>query len=393
MNINSTDQSIIESAKQSIVTGKYQAEIIIPPDASKTMSLRAENLVSLSSKDPDNLKDSLNSRNGLAVITVIFDPAIKDSEKYSLINALKGIFTGTELKVMMDKYFASLGQDLNQQFKTKVNSLKKKDISINIPDMPVNEELNNQVRKSIDKLSTEDINLKIPKFPWQAQSLLQISPLYANNPRNEVIKPTISQICVPAFTLFAMFFIVMPLAGSIITERKEGAFHRLRTLPVSYFTILLGKIFVYMAICILQFLFMIAIGLYILPRFFDMPALVMGSHYTAIIVTAIMSSLAAIGFGLLVGSWASSQAQASTFGSMMIVILSILGGVFFPVYLMPASIKTVSIISPIRWGIDSFIDLFVRNEGFYSIFLNLAKLFSFFILSVTLSLISYFRRN
>jgi ABC-2 type transport system permease protein len=124
-----------------------------------------------------------------------------------------------------------------------------------------------------------------------------------------------------------------------------------------------------------------------------MPSLIIGSHYTAIFVTAVMSSLAAIGFGLLVGSWASSQAQASTFGSMMIVILSILGGVFFPVYLMPASIKTVSIISPIRWGIDSFIDLFVRNEGFYSIFLNLAKLFSFFILAVILSLISYFRRN
>jgi ABC-2 type transport system permease protein len=393
ISINSLDQSVIQSAKHDIAKGKFQAGIIIPAEISETMADRAEKIVALTITNPETVKDSLNSASGIANVTVIFDPAVKESVKYSLINALDGLFTGTEIKVMMEKYVASIGQDINLQFKTKMNALKEKDISIDIPDHDIKEEMNKKVRMSIDKLSKEDIKIIIPKFPWQAQSLLRVKEEYLNNQRNEVIKPTISQICVPGFTLFAMFFIVMPLAGSIITERKEGAFNRLRTLPVSYFNLLLGKILVYIVICLLQFLFMMAIGFYILPRFFDMPALVIGSHYVAIFVTAVMSALAAIGFGLLVGTWATSQAQASTFGSLMVVILSILGGVFIPVYLMPDSIKDVSIISPLRWGIDSFIDLFVRNEGFISVFSNIAKLFSFFMIALTLSLISFYRRN
>jgi ABC-2 type transport system permease protein len=393
ISINSVDQSVIQSTSQEIAKGKFQAGIIIPAEVSETMSARAEKIVALSITNPETVNDSLKSINGIANVIVIFDPAVKESVKYSLINALDGIFTGTEIKVMIEKYVASIGQDINLQFKTKMNALKEKNISIDIPDNDMKEEMNKQVRQSVDKLSKEDIKINIPKFPWQAQSLLRVKEEYPNNQRNEVLKPTISQICVPGFTLFAMFFIVMPLAGSIITERKEGAFNRLRTLPVSYFNLLMGKILVYIVICLLQFLFMMAIGFYILPRFFDMPALVIGSHYVAIFVTAIMSALAAIGFGLLVGTWATSQAQASTFGSLMVVILSILGGVFIPVYLMPDSIKAVSIISPLRWGIDSFIDLFVRNEGFSSIISNIARLFSFFMIALTLSLISFYRRN
>jgi ABC-2 type transport system permease protein len=124
-----------------------------------------------------------------------------------------------------------------------------------------------------------------------------------------------------------------------------------------------------------------------------MPALVIGTNYSAIFITALASSFAAIGFGLLVGTVASSHAQASTFGSLMIVILGLLGGVFIPVYLIPAGIKAITLISPLRWGIDAFIDLFVRNEGFSSIYINIIGLFSFFLLSLLISTISYSKRS
>ncbi len=392
-NIITTNPSIVEKAKIDIAKGKYQVGIIVPANSSKIMANRAQDIVALSIDNPEAVKDSLNSCNGIANITILFDPAIRESLKYSLISALNSIFTGTEIKVMVNEYFAQFRQDIDRQFKSKMNSLKDKDISIDLPDEQMNKEMNVQIKKTIDKLSNEKIDLKIPQFPWQSQSLLKLTEEYANSQKKLIIKPTVSQTSVPGFTLFAMFFIVMPLAGSIITERDEGAFNRLRTLPVSYFTLLLGKIIVYAAVCMLQFLFMMAIGLFILPHFFNMPALVIGSHYAAIFVTAIMSSFAAIGFGLLVGTWATSQAQASTFGSLMVVILSILGGVFIPVYMMPETIKSISIISPLRWGIDSFIDLFVRNEGFSTIIVNIVRLFSFFALALTLSLFSFLKRN
>ena len=393
-NITSADSLVIQSARNNIASGKYQAGIVVPADATKIMADRAENIADLYYANPKNVDDSLISKKAESGITIFFDPAIKESLKYSLISALDGIFTSTEMKVLVKKYFTRMEQDIKQQYKAKMAMLKNKDISLNMPDFPMKDEITLQVKKSMEAFANEEISFTIPEFPEKTQNLIVLNEEYANNDKiGAVIKPTVSQTRVPGFTLFAMFFIVIPLTGSIITERNEGAFNRLRTLPVSYFTLLFGKIIVYTMVCLLQFFFMMIIGLYVLPAFFDMPALVMGSHYIAIFTTAVMSALAAIGFGLLVGTWARSHAQASTLGSLMVVILGILGGVFIPVYIMPGIIKTLSMISPLRWGIDSFLDLFARNVGFDSIFLNIAKLFLFFVLSLVISLYHYSRRN
>jgi ABC-2 type transport system permease protein len=390
-NIIYKDTLEIQKAKKEIADGKYQAGIVIPSDASWAIEKRAEEMVEFSDIPVDSIINPTKSK--IAGISVCFDPAIKEALKYSLKSALNGILISTEIKTLIKKYFAFLEEDIKVQFKAKMDSLKQKKVSVNIPDLVLNNEINKEVSKTVKNLSSEKFSLKIPKFPWQPQSIIKLIEEYANNGQGAVIKPSVSQNRIPGFTLFAMFFIVIPLAGSIITERNEGAFDRLRTLQVSYFTLLAGKVILYTFICLLQFVFMLSIGFYILPQFFNMPELVIGTHYAAVFVTALMSSLAAIGFGLLVGTIAKSHAQASTFGSLMIVILGLLGGVFIPVYLIPVGIKSLTAFSPLRWGIDAFIDLFVRNEGFSSICLNLVGLFSFFLLSLIISTISYSKRS
>ncbi len=385
------DSSDIRNAKTEIADGKYQAGIVIPLDASQVIDVRTEEMVGLSGTPVDSMLNLMKSK--MAGIQLYFDPAIKESLKYSLVSALNGILISTEMKALIKKYFAFLEEDIKVQFKAKMDSLKQKKVDVNISDQTLNNEINKELNKAIENLSSQKLSLKIPEFPWKPQSIIKLMEEYANNDQKIVIKPSVSQNRIPGFTLFAMFFIVIPLAGSIITERNEGAFNRLRTLQVSYFTLLSGKVILYTFICLLQFLFMLSIGFYVLPGFFDMPELAVGTHYAAVFVTALLSSFAAIGFGLLVGTIASSHAQASTFGSLMIVILGLLGGVFIPVYLIPAGIKSITFISPLRWGIDAFIDLFVRNEGFNSIYLNLMGLFSFFLLSLIISTISYSKRN
>ncbi|MFH0867484.1 MAG: ABC transporter permease [Bacteroidota bacterium] len=392
-NIESSDSLVMKSARHDVASGKYQAGIVVPEDAEKNMAGRAEKIVELCYANPEAAAVPASSKKEETGIIVFFDPAIKETLKYSLKNVLEGIFTGTGMKVLVKKYFTRMEQDIKLQYKAKMATLKNQDISLNMPDFPMKDEIAKQIKKSMDTFANEEVKFIIPEFPLQSKDIIVLNEEYANDDKiGEVIKPTVSQTRVPGFTLFAMFFIVIPLTGSIITERNEGAFNRLRTLPVSYFTLLFGKIIVYTLVCLLQFFFMMLIGIYVLPTFFDMPVLVMGSHYISILITAIMSALAAIGFGLLVGTWARSHAQASTLGSLMVVILGILGGVFIPVYLMPGIIKTFSIISPIRWGLDSFMDLFARNVGFDSVFFNVSKLFLFFILSLAVSLYHYSRR-
>jgi len=63
-----------------------------------------------------------------------------------------------------------------------------------------------------------------------------------------------------------------------------------------------------------------------------------------IFLATVCAALAATGFGLLVGAFATSQGQAALFGSVMVVILGVISGTFLPVYLMPKAIQNISMI-------------------------------------------------
>jgi len=211
--------------------------------------------------------------------------------------------------------------------------------------------------------------------------------------RDQEIRPTAIQNIVPGFILFAMFFIVIPLAASIISEKNEGAFQRLRTLPVGFGIILGSKVTVYFLVCIMQFFLMMLVGLWIFPQFLGIPQLEIGNNAAAILFATAASSLAAIGFGILVGSASATMAQASLFGSVMVVLLGVISGTFLPVHVMPAFLQNLSLISPMRWGIDNYLDVFIRGGGIATIFPRSMLLLAFFILAMTASIYIFAKRK
>jgi ABC-2 type transport system permease protein len=212
-------------------------------------------------------------------------------------------------------------------------------------------------------------------------------------PETSYIKPTPIQNNVPGFILFAMFFIVIPLSGSLITEKNEGAFTRLKTLPVSWFITLSSKVLVFLGVCLIQFLLMLLMGTWVFPSFFGLPALAVGHNYLAIAVVTIAAALAAIGFGILVGSLASTFAQAALFGSVMVVVLGLLSGTFLPIHVMPEAIRMISWLSPVRWGIDSYLLIFIRGGGLLQTLPYILLLLLFFGLAMTISISIFARRK
>ena len=207
------------------------------------------------------------------------------------------------------------------------------------------------------------------------------------------VKPSLIQNDIPGFILFAMFFIVIPLSGSMITEKNEGSFSRLRTLPVRIFHLLSSKVILFLFVCMIQFLLMLMVGTWILPSFFGIPALQTGPHILAILMATTAAALAAIGFGLMVGTFATTPGQAALFGSVMVVILGVISGTFLPVYLMPKAIRIISSVSPIRWGIENYIDIFVRNATLVRILPNIFLLLAFFIFAMIVSIANFARRK
>ena len=186
---------------------------------------------------------------------------------------------------------------------------------------------------------------------------------YALSDRNDAI-PNSVQHNIPAWSMFAVFFIAISLSGNMIKERDDGSFTRLLTMPCPYFLYLLSKVAVYMAVCLLQFAMILAMGVHIFPLL-GLPALTTsGVHFAPLLLTGICSALAAIGYGIAIGKIAVTHQQAAVFASVSTVIMAAVGGIWIPVFIMPPPMQLLSALSPLNWGLEGFYDLFIRGGGF-----------------------------
>jgi len=204
--------------------------------------------------------------------------------------------------------------------------------------------------------------------------------------------PNTAQHNVPAWAVFAMFFIIIPFTNSIISERQEGSQFRLQCAPVPYLSLLLAKVGVYLVVCVIQTVLMILSGIFILPLF-GAPMLELGTHYFALVLVTFSCALAALGFGLMVGSIATTHQQASAFGAVSIIIMAALGGLFVPMYLMPGFMQHVASLSPLNWGISGFYSIFIRGGGVLDVLPQAFKLLSLFIVTVLITYVYRMIKN
>jgi ABC-2 type transport system permease protein len=316
------------------------------------------------------------------------------------------IAKGTSDKIRQNAKFKANKILTNLGFPIGVSDVEEVTDSVNLQiyiDPVLRKSFKSSVVTSLDKYTSKietSIALKMfidemakifPKFKdmeFENIELIHLKETYASNSEMTII-PNSTQHNVPSWTMFAMFFIVIPLAGSMIKEREDGSMFRLMTMPGSYFTVMSAKATVYLIVCILQFLLMLLEGIFVLPLM-GMPMLDLGTNYLGLAIIGLASAFAATGYGIAVGTIANTQTQASSFGSVSIIILAALGGVWVPVYMMPGFMKDVAIFSPLNWGLNAFYDIFVRNSDIKTILPDSIRLFSFFIVCSLIS-IWYFR--
>jgi ABC-2 type transport system permease protein len=321
-----------EETKKEIATGHFFIGIIIPENTSKKLreksSARIGKLLGSFSGDTTAVAEPLDTSK--LKVQLYFDPITKKSFKTTISNSIERIISQIEMQSMVSS-------------------------------------LNEKMKES---------------FPLATPSKLELTPIvslteeYASY-NNSTIIPNSVQHNVPAWTLFAMFFICIPLAGNIIRERDDGSAFRLLTMPGSYMIVILGKMLTYVIVSLIQFALMLCVGVFILPLL-GLPELNIGNNLPMLFLVAFSSGLAATGFGLLVGTIATSHDQASLFGAVFVIILAAIGGIWVPTFVMPEVMKKIAVISPLNWGLEAFYGIFLRNFGFKEIFPEVAKLLLFF---------------
>lgn len=303
----------IESLERAVARGDYQIGIVIPQNTTESIRSRVrQSVMGAFGGEADTIISSDS-------ISIFVDPTTKNSFKSTILSSIR-------------EYAASLQTDfVLREVVLEVNTV--------VP-VPIGD-------------------IDIPK------DMVLLKEQYARLDQGRII-PNSVQHNVPAWGMFAVFFIVISLAGNIIKEREDGSFTRLLTMPCPSWLYLVAKAIVYLVVCLLQLTLMFLMGIYVLPRL-SLPSLALGQSISALVLMSISASLAAIGYGIAIGKVATSNQQASVFGAISVVIMAAVGGVWIPVFVMPEVMQIVSHISPLNWGLSGFYDIFVRDGGLESV--------------------------
>ena len=320
-----------------IAGGAYQIGIIVPQGATSMVRERAKQMVD-KVLYPDSSFRNIHSDQ--VSIVVYFDPVIKNSFKQTIRSALNNFVSGVEGVIM---------------FQTFAEQIE--------PYLPEDSDLNFDHQKSI-----------------------HIEEIYAGS-EDRLMVPNSVQHNVPAWTIFAMFFIIIPLTGNIIKERDSGTYLRLRMMPGSEMNILGSKIFVYLAVCFIQFILMMSVGMFVLPLL-GLPALETGPHKMALLILGLSTALAATGYGVMLGNLARTHEQAASFGSVSVIILAAIGGIFVPIFIMPELMQSISIISPLNWSLEGFQDILLRGYDIAQVLPHILLLLGFFVITLLIAFLS-----
>jgi ABC-2 type transport system permease protein len=197
-------------------------------------------------------------------------------------------------------------------------------------------------------------------------------------------RPSPTQQSVPSWIIFAMFFVVIPLAGVFVAERRQGTLARLRGMDVGFPLILAGKILPYFLINQLQTALMLLTGLYLTPMCGGQALVITGSPSGLALISAAVS-FSAIGAALFIATLATTAEQASTIGGIINVLFGAIGGVMVPKFLMPDFMQDLAMLSPMSWGLDGFLKIFVKGEGVRAVAGESAMLFLFGIIAMALA--------
>lgn len=185
--------------------------------------------------------------------------------------------------------------------------------------------------------------------------------------------PTVSQHNVPAWTIFAMFFVVVSLGSGIVRDKRNGSFIRMKTLPTSYVVSIFSRQITYLVVTMAQTLLIFAIGVWVFPLV-GLPRLELPGDYTGLALVSLLCGWCAVSYAIVVGVFAKTEEQANGFGAMSIVILAAIGGLMVPDFIMTGPFRAAMKLSPLHWCLDAYYALFLEGGKLKDVWPNVLSL-------------------
>ena len=319
--------------------------VVIPANFSSEVTAKSKSIAGKALTSFGLQGDTIKPVGDIDPLTIYYNPVLQESLKLSVVAAFRSALQLVESRETLRSLYFSINEK------------------------PLPEKLENEMLKN--------------------KTIINEVPVSKEGTR---ITPNATQHNVPAWTIFAMFFVIMSLGGSVIREKVSGSFIRLKTLPTNYIIAMLSKQITYLGVTILQAVVIFSLGIWLFPLM-NLPPLNLPSDMLALVIVTIICGWCAVSYAICVAVFLETREQVNGFGAISIVILAAIGGLMVPSFAMQGFFKNAANFSPMHWVLEAYYTLFLEGGKLKDVMNNIGPLLIITVVLQFLTILGLKRKN
>ncbi|MBS4179173.1 ABC transporter permease [Lederbergia citrea] len=171
------------------------------------------------------------------------------------------------------------------------------------------------------------------------------------------------------FTIMFVMITMLISTGVLLEARQTGVWYRMMSTSTSKKELLTGYLLAFFLMGWIQFGVLMIISKFVFH--------VNWGNLLGSIVLVSSLLLCTIGLGLFIAGFVKTSEQQSVFGNLIIISTCMLGGVYWPLEIMPGFMQQIAKFVPQYWGLEGFTELSVRGGTLVDIFVPSGVLLAF----------------
>ena len=144
-------------------------------------------------------------------------------------------------------------------------------------------------------------------------------------------------------TLQYLLFLGLDSGLLFLRERRQGIWLRLRCAPIGFSTLLAGKALATALVALAQIVVTFGVG----AIFFGVRV---NGSWPGFVLMTMSAALLSAATGLVVASLGGNETRARSVSILVILTLSLLGGLWLPAFLLPGWARTLALALPTTWA-------------------------------------------
>ncbi len=179
-----------------------------------------------------------------------------------------------------------------------------------------------------------------------------------------------------------LLFSAAGMGSALLNEKENGSLKRLMFSPLKTTEILSAHLIYSTMVASSQLIIM-----FVFTRLVF--GLEIGSQWPVLLLTILLTAITCSSFGIFLSAIAHTRKQLESMSTVLILIMSGIGGSMVPLFLLPAFMQKIAVISVNYWAIDAFYDILGRSSGVLQLLPNILAMLLISLLFTGFSMILF----